>query len=142
MSEIAEVTIQYVNDPKPGKKMGSIKTAELGYFGVFPNMLRQFSTNEVCRLEYETNGDFKKVTKKLASAVREPTKNIRPRSDPAESEQIFAVALAKEFIARGDVTCDTEQLVKLINVCRQTYRQTFGGTEAQRRDDMQDQVPY
>ena len=142
MSEVAEVTIQYVNDPKPGKKMGSIKTAELGYFGVFPNMLRQFSTNEVCRVEYESNGDFKKVTKKLASAVREPTKQVRPRSDPAESEQIFAVALTKEFIARGDVTCDSDSLTRVVNTCREVYRKTFGGAEAQRRDDMSDSIPY
>jgi hypothetical protein len=57
----AVVTVAYVNDPKPGKKNGSIKDDQGQYWSVWPNMLRQFEPGETYELDYEQNGAFRNI---------------------------------------------------------------------------------
>ncbi len=49
---VAEVTVQYVNQPKPGKKKGSIKTVELGYVNVWPDKLDLFFKGQRTVIEF------------------------------------------------------------------------------------------
>lgn len=48
----ATITVEYVNQPKPGKKMGSIKGSDGQYYGVWPNDLNQFRQGETVTIEY------------------------------------------------------------------------------------------
>jgi len=57
----ATVTVAYVNDPKPGKKIGSIKDDQGHYWSVWPNMLKQFEPGETYELDYEQNGAFRNI---------------------------------------------------------------------------------
>src|SRR4029078_174281 len=50
-----QVTIAYVNPPKPGKKQGSIKTEDGRYFGVWPDKLGGFQRGMVCTIDYEVS---------------------------------------------------------------------------------------
>jgi len=52
----ATVTIQYVNEVKPGKKWGSVKTPEGVIFGVPPQLLPQFQAGGTYTIDY-TEGD-------------------------------------------------------------------------------------
>lgn len=53
------ITPQYVNEPKPGKKLGNIKTKELGYIWCQSEVLMNFQVNRRIFIEYTENGDFK-----------------------------------------------------------------------------------
>lgn len=52
MSE--RVKVAYVNQPKPGKKQGSIKTDDNRLFGVWPNHLSQFTVGQTYDIEVES----------------------------------------------------------------------------------------
>ena len=149
MSEVAEITIQYVNAPKPGKKFGSIKSSEGDYYGAPPAMLKMFSVGEVCKIEFTTSedGQWKSITKKIGGAPKQagpiPVPQIRARSNPVDNEHIFITACLKEFIAAGKVELETTAIVTAVNTIRDAFRFTLGGLERQRNEkDMQDEVPY
>ena len=48
------IKVQFVNQPKEGKKKGSIKTEDGRYFDVWPNMLSQFSRGESYEITTES----------------------------------------------------------------------------------------
>lgn len=48
-----QVTIAYVNPPKPGAKKGSIKTQDGRYFSVWPDKLGGFSKGMSCTIDYD-----------------------------------------------------------------------------------------
>ena len=78
----ATVTVQYVNGPKPGKKLGTIKTREDEYFYVRPDMLRHFQQGETYDLGYtETQGNNGLPLRTVQKAV--PVK--RAAADPTEN---------------------------------------------------------
>ena len=147
MADVADITVQYVNFPKPGKKNGSIKTSEGLYFWGKQPMLSQFAQGEVCRIEFTTSedGQWKTITKKIGGTPKQsgpiPIPQIRTRTNPVDSEQISVMAMLKEFIRKGDVDLETTAIVTAINVCRDAYRFTFGGLEQQRNEkDINDEI--
>ncbi len=144
MSEVAEITVQYNNPPKEGKKWGSIKASDgTVYFGP-PSTLSQFRAGETCRLEWEEFGEGgKKIKRKIESPhAVVPKQNVRPAAAPRESEQMFVVALLKEYIGAGMVALDTQVVVEAVRKLRAAHAMTFGGTQAQTRDDLDDQIPF
>lgn len=68
---VATITCQYINEPKPGKKSGSIKTAELGYISVWADKLPYFEKGQRYTVEYSINGDFKNFVRMAASAPQQ-----------------------------------------------------------------------
>ena len=143
--EIAEITVQYVNEVKPGKKFGSIKTSEGQIYACNPSLLRQFSNGEVCKIEFETwsSGGFN-ITKKIGTGgtPKPLAAPPRQRTNPVDNEHIFITACLKEFIAAGKVELETTAIVQSVKVIRDAFRFTLGGLETQRDDDMNDSVPY
>ncbi len=140
-----EVTIQYVNLVKPGKKFGSIKTSEGQIFACPPDLLNQFSVGEVCKIDYGTwdSGGFHIVKKVQAVAAPPLKQNIRPSVAPREGRQIFVAAILKEFISKGDVPLDPDAIAGAIGICCEGYdRSKLSGAQAQTRDDLEDSVPY
>lgn len=143
-----EITCQYVNAPKPGKKLGSIKTSEGEFYGVEPSLLGIFSKGEVCIVEYTESpktggGVWKNIKRKVSSTPtalqREPVQYPRARSNPADSEQIFTTALLKE-VYNKDMTA--LELVEEINKLRKVWKNTFGASEFHRDDELRDEIPY
>lgn len=147
----ADITVQYVNPPKEDGKNGSVKASDGTYYYVRPEMLGQFSRNMKCKVEYRASpkkdgsGEWRTVTKIVGnqSAPTVPKNDYRARSNPAEAKQIAVLALAKECIGRltYEQLC-TDELVAILTMCSQAYDRTLGGVQAQRRDDMNDEVPY
>src|SRR5512138_751926 len=138
MSELAEITVQYVNPPKEGKKWGNVKSSDGTLYWGSPAALAQVKPRENCKLEYDSggkDGTLKSIKKKIeiAPALQRPTPApIRGRTNPTDSEQIFVVAIIKG-IATADMSA-TEGIA-LVNLWRGVYRNTFGGSETNRADD-------
>ena len=69
---VAEITVQYVNFAKPGKKFGSVKSSEGNYYWGPDNLLHAFQQGEVCKIEYSENNGFNSIGKKLGSTKAPP----------------------------------------------------------------------
>jgi hypothetical protein len=142
--ETAEITVQFVNEVKPGKKWGSVKSSEGNLYGCPPALLRQFSVGEVCKIEYAIAASgFKGINKKIGTSKGPPlSPPPRQRTNPVDNEHIFITACLKEFIAAGKVELITTEIVTAVATIRDAYRFTLGGLEKQRSDNLNDEVPY
>jgi hypothetical protein len=145
-NETVEITVQFVNPVKPGKKWGSIKTSEGQMFGCPPNMLKMFSPGEVCTIEYEVwdsggMGIKKKIgTTKAPPLSPPPPPPPRQRTNPIDTENMFVTALLKSFIEAGKIELSTTDIVAAIQDIKKAYR--FTSTEKQVSDDLNDSVDY
>ena len=143
----AEIEIAYVNAPKEGKKMGSIKTSDGTFYNVFPDKLSQFAKGAKYRIEYEARpkdggGEWRTIKRIIGNgAVAAPSNNYRARSNPSESKQIAVLAIVKEWVPHIPVG-DEDALVHALQVAMRAYDRTLGGVQAQQRDDMADNIPY
>ena len=137
-----EITVQFVNPVKPGKKWGSIKTSEGQMFGCPPAMLKMFSPGEVCTVEIEEwssggGGIKKKIGTSKAPPLSPPP---RQRTNPIDTENMFVTALLKSYIEAGKIELGTSDLVTAIKTIKDAYR--FTSTEKQHSDELGDEVSY
>lgn len=66
---VATVTVDFVNQPKEGKKFGSIKTKELEYISVKPEDLAKFSKGSKYQIEYtQTDQGYKNFVRIVAQS--------------------------------------------------------------------------
>jgi hypothetical protein len=148
MPEI-EITVQFVNAPKAGKRLGSIKSSEGEYYGCDPATLGRFSKGEVCTIEYtetpkDGGGTWKNIKRKISTSSAPPAPSIRNRTDPKDSEQMFVTALLKEALGSGKIEPTGAAIVACGSAFKQAYRQLFGDaakqtTEAVMRDEIPDE---
>src|SRR5437016_13153417 len=95
------VTIAYVNQPKEGKKMGSIKTANGQYFNVYPDKLNLFEVGQTYAIEYDSREFQGKMYHNVKSvSPSSPTRqnNItadRPNRIERQHSQEMAVMFAR-----------------------------------------------
>ena len=142
----AEITVQYINNAKPGKKMGSIKSSEGEYYYCAPTMLHLFQMGEVCKVEFterpkEGGGTWKTLTTKLGGPMKGPTP-IRASTSPKDSQQIFITALLKEYVSLGAIPCDKASIVVAGNQLKGAYQELFGSTEKQKTEiELNDELP-
>lgn len=136
-----EITVQFRNDVKPGKKWGSIKTSENEIFGCPPNLLYQFNVGEVCTIQYTIGkGGFQGIDAKVAGKGPPLSPPPRQRTNPIDTENMFITALLKSFIEAGKIELSTTDIVAAIQDIQKAYR--FTSTEKQTDDALDDQVPY
>ena len=154
-----EITVQFVNPVKPGKKWGSIKTSEGQMFGCPPAMLKMFSPGEVCTVEIEEwssgGGGIKKKIGTSKAPPLSPPKPVacnvvslkqpdcqppRQRTNPIDTENMFVTALLKSYIEAGKIELGTSDLVTAIKTIKDAYR--FTSTEKQHSDELGDEVSY
>jgi hypothetical protein len=64
----ATVQVKFVNQPREGKKMGTIKCEDGTIIGVWPNKLNLFQQGQTYTIEYEQNGDFKNFKRIIPGA--------------------------------------------------------------------------
>lgn len=150
LAEVAEITVQKIwppfDDAKPwkdGKRRGKIVSSEGDTFHVAETMLREFSLNHVCKVEYKTFGNnkenpAKEIIKKIwtGDPAPVPKQITRQRTNPTDRNDILVAVLLKE--PRFD-DMPTTQIVQLILKHKEVARLTSG--ETQRRDDLNDEIP-
>lgn len=146
MNAVADLTIKYVNQPKPGKQLGNVKDINGELYLVPPAMLTQFSPGMVCKVEFTTStGQDGTVWKKVAKVIGSPgapvpaKQQFMARKAPNESRQIGVLAIVKEWVGQIPVG-DTAMLVTAIKSAMAAYDETLGGDR--RRDDLDDENPF
>lgn len=97
----ATVTVEYVNEPKPGKKKGSIKTKELGYIGVWPDKLPQFTKGMIYEIQYKENGEFKDFEGIVQQQPSQQSNGHARNSAPDNSRMIFITGVVGRAMGSG-----------------------------------------
>lgn len=148
---LADIEVKFVNPPKPGKKLGSIKTADDGFWLVPPTLLNQLSPGMKCRIEYDESKPWEPEPGKqiftvakiiVGQTTQVPKNSYRQRSNPTEARQIAVLALLKEWMGKVPVG-DVEAARHAIDTMCDAYdRSKLAGGQAQQRDDMDDNIPY
>jgi hypothetical protein len=144
-AQVSEITVQYVNMPKAGKKFGSIKSSEGVSYWAPPAVLREFTVGEVCKIEFKENDEgFKNINKKIGSTKAPPlSPPPRQRTDPTDQRHIFVTALLGHFIDAGKLSLDEEMIAEAADMILRAYkRSSLGGGAAQRSDAMDDEIPF
>ena len=143
----AEITVQYINAQKPGKKMGSIKSSEGEYYYCAPTMLHLFQIGEVCKVEFterpkEGGGTWKTLVTKLGGGALKPLgpAPMRAMTNPKDSKQIFMSALLKGMVGPTDTATTIIQKGK---ACGDAYDVLFGTVAKQTTEaEMDDEIPH
>lgn len=125
MLAYTSVKVAYVNPPKPGKKMGSIKDESGNYYGVWPDKLGQFSVGGTYNIEYETgtfNGRETRTLKRVLDVPGAPTPNAsRPgsasptaRPSDAKAREMFVMAVVGKALQGAGTVPDTSTLASWV----------------------------
>lgn len=138
----ADITVAYVNYPKPGKKRGSVKDTNNVVYGAFADTLSQLKQGGVYRIEYSED-DFNNQKWKTIRGVQmlqapppqaqgsqQPNRgggNTYRETSAKDSERMYVTALARAFIQSGQIAANVKAVVDLTNALREAYRQTYGG---------------
>jgi hypothetical protein len=131
------VKVKYVNQPKEGRKTGSIKTADGEYFDVWPDQLPKFKQGSSYEVEYasrEYNGKTYHTVKSIvngangAAGGNGETQDVRQNSIIRQHSQEMALRyMAIQVEAQGSAEKgmpDTETLRKLIDWFQRDARRT------------------
>ena len=141
----AKITVEFVNEPKPGKKMGSIKTKELGHIWCWPNQLDIFKQGHHYDIEYTINGDFKTFKSMAAPQEQHEEKHDFPEhellpartkspipaspTDTTLQEHIFVCGIVNNWVSRENSDVTEAKLIALTNTARNVWGLTFGKKE-------------
>jgi hypothetical protein len=147
-----KVTVKYINQPKPGKKMGSIGTECKKYINMWPNQLEQFSVGSQYDVPVETGEWNGNVTyklngePKLLNAQAHTPSNSAPANsgfDEDKQIKIWTQGVLQALIQSGQVGID--QIVPVSNALKQNYHEVWNASEgfsSSQVDELDDQIPF
>lgn len=146
------ITVQKMNEPRNGKGPWGVQDTTGFWWKLWGNDKAKFKidvggTYEVQFKSEQYNGKEQRTIsgaeiKAGPSAAVLPAKNNYMNSkNPAESKQIGVLALVKPWLDKLEVG-DEEGAVHAVQTMMRVYDRTLAGAQTQRRDDMNDQIPY
>jgi hypothetical protein len=148
-NELIEITVNKIGQ-KAGKKNAWLLTEDEVFYGLPPAMMKEFSLGETCKVEItrspsKTGGaDFLNIVKKIWNGQQNPIKQqVRPATNPVDSDRMATMGMVNAFIAVGAVALDAEEIGNAINVVRAgLHRSAISGAQVQRRDDFDDSIEF
>lgn len=153
------VEVAYVNQPRPGAKMGSIKGADGVYYGVPPAMLgliQQHGVYDIFYEDHEYQGktyhsvkSLKPVTKTAAAAesvMKSAAGGVqRAPTNPVDARRMFICgALNAALHGQGLEAIQAGPLGEAVEALDVVWRskQALGREKTELADEMDDDIPY
>jgi len=156
------VTVQYVNQPRAGRKMGSIKTVDGKYFGVFPELLPKFGRGGVYEIEYEQtigqDGNTYNTLKRILSIKGLPAisssnssnSGARPASVGGHSHtaavEMFVMGVIGRAYEGTGMLPDESVLVEHVRALRSAWERGFASEQKSEEkplsQELNDQIPF
>lgn len=142
------IEVQYVNQPQPGKKKGSIKDKNNVMYGAFPDKLALFRPGGTYEISY-TESPFRGVMYKNVESVREvaapaPGAGGGARSG-ANDEHIFVSMIVKEAIRANLLDPNNaDEVVRLGRLMRDAHKAIWSAQQQRQQppDEMNDSIPF
>ena len=131
----ASIFVESVNQPAPGKKMGSIKARGVGTIWAWPNQLDKFHSGGTFTIKYKEDNNFKNVVEILHQEPQAPPP-WEPPGDPGKHqspnpvidplpERIFVCGVVNSAVSAGKEPT-IANLIGIVNAARQAWAETFG----------------
>lgn len=159
---IANVTVAYVNPPKPGQKVGNIKTNTGEYYRVWNDKLQLFQQNGQYTIEYTDesyNGKAYKMFSKMVGAVAVGSNGAAPTQVGAsatgatnftKSEEMFVMGLIGRCIQGTGGLPDEDTLYNWVLACRGAWRAMAAPVRLQaapqaqplQHNELNDEIPF
>lgn len=154
--QTATVTVQYVNQPKPGKRMGSIKGTDGNYYNVWPDKLPLFTVGQTYTLEYtEDNGfrSFKKIVEggaqPVGQAANRVTAPMAAKKDRETVAEMFVMGFLNRCYQGASVVPAKAQIVAEGRMLRDAWNEIWTDAPArapapavQPDDPLDDEIPF
>lgn len=130
MTNIAEVTVAYVNPPRGRATSGSIKDTGGAYYGIkWPDWQNEFQPGVTYKIAYETNGQYKNITQfKAIGGAPAPAGHAGPQDDKL-SERIFVCGAVNSTLGNPNVQpheLTAEACIRMVDHWRKVWAATFG----------------
>lgn len=128
------VTVQYVNQPKPGKKMGSIKASDGKYYNVWPDKLPLFSEGSTYTINYTEDNGFRtfkgmgngEVGQQVGNVARNIARTAAPNDGQAsKAEEMFVMGFLNRCYGGGSVMPPKAQLVAEGRMLRAAWQEIW-----------------
>lgn len=157
---VTTVTVEYVNQPKPGRKQGSIKTASGQYIGVWPEKLSAFQPGGTYEIEYDSetgqNGktyhQLKKIINGAAGGLQTVSQVARRVTGMAggssdQSEKIFVTGIIGRSLHGTGTIPDEDTLTDWVVRARAAWARGFAaaiGPVATKPlgEELNDEIPF
>lgn len=146
----AVITAVFVNQPKPGKKNGTIKADGDVLFLAKPPILAQFQQGGRYKIAYEeyniAGNNFKEI--KDVTQEAPPQAVYHGGGDSELAERIFVCGAINATFSNPNVNINSSEwglpgCINLVNHWRKVWAATFGTkTIPASKDDMNDDIPY
>lgn len=142
------VNVKYVNQPKPGKKEGSIKDDTDEFYGASPAILGMMEPDNRYKIQFDSRVYQGKTFKSIRAVekVEESSANgaagqphSRVATNPTDAERMWTCALVGHFIACGRVTLDLESISEATTLARKVWAMNWGDTLS---NEMNDDIPF
>jgi hypothetical protein len=138
----ATIRIKYVNQPREGKKMGSIKGDDGTIIGVYPDKLSLFQQGQTYTVEYdEGEGGFKRLKRIIPGAPNTaPNTNGAPAGDKEAGMFVMAV-LGKCFEGTAQLP-DRAALTDMVRSLKKAWKDGMTDLPSDPPGVIDDTIPY
>lgn len=128
--QTATIDVSFVNPPKPGKKMGSVKTRDDDFYLVFPEDLAKFSPGQTYQVNYETNNfngtDFKTIK---FPKTRQPSRVPAKANGHTQSVEMFVMGTIGRCLQGAGTFPEAAQLTEWVRDARKAWEDGFSDTQ-------------
>lgn len=143
----ATIKVAYVNPPKPGKKLGSIKDENGNYYGVWPDKLSLFEPGRTYTIEFTEENGFKNF-KKLAGSGGSSSARGSGALD-AKAEEMFVMGFMNRCYQGACSVPSKTELVNGMLALRSAWQFVWDpNTDLPKaaapvpQDDLNDEIPF
>jgi hypothetical protein len=149
MMHTATIEVAYVNEPKEGKKMGSVKTTDGEFYSVWPDKLANYIPGAVYEVEY-TESEFKGKTYKTIKGVKSRTgpaakaagANAPARNGHTQSVEMFVMGTIGRSLQGTGTYPDKEVLVGWLEDAKDAWEMVFGPKQEKKKPELDDEIPF
>lgn len=154
----ATVTVDYINPPKPGGKMGSIKTKEIGYVNVYPDKLFQFTPGQTYTIDYDIKSSpdgtrqFKNFKSIVGGAPMSQPKvyAAKPPSGNSTAQEMFVMGFINRLWQGFGGIPEQAELTEAGRRARHAWNDIWAdppktgvvSSAIQRQEELDDEIPF
>lgn len=134
------VTVAFVNDPKPGKKYGSIKSEAGDYYSVKPDQLALFKKGGTYEIQFgfDKTGTYRNF-ERIAGAA--PSNATQASNGHTKSVEMFVMGTIGRALQGTGTFPDQDDLASWVRAARYAWDTGFAAKAAD-QIDIDDEIPF
>jgi hypothetical protein len=139
---IETVTVAFVNEPKPGKKYGSIKSEDGIYYSVKPEQLALFKAGGTYEIQYglDKTGTYRNFQGISGASPSNPT---QASNGHTKSVEMFVMGTIGRALQGSGTFPDAADLTEWVRSAREAWVNGFSDGSSKRANaPLDDEIPF